>query len=201
MKKSLIALILLFTFANLFSQKIKLESGSLDFLKHESCINIEFMYKDMKVGNKKEASYVREKIESDNKKERGKGEKWHRAWIQDRTERFEPKFVELFNKHITKKNGPVIDGVGSEYVMLVNTNLTEPGFNIGLARRDAKVSLTCIFLVDATNEKLAVISIKDSPSREVLGTDFDRGYRIQEAYGVAGRQLAKFIIKQLKLNK
>jgi hypothetical protein len=32
-----------------------------------------------------------------------------------------------------------------------------------------------------------------------MGTDFDTGYRIQECYAKAGRELAQFFIKKAKL--
>lgn len=180
-------------------QKIKVEQGSIDFLKSEQSFDIVFTYDDMKVGKKTEADYVQEKIEDKNKKGEGKGEEWHKQWISDRSERFEPKFIELFNTHISKKNGPTIEKDSGNYLLTMNTHHTEPGFNVGVARRNAAVSTTCVFTEKSTGNIIAIISIKNSSANDFWGADFDTAYRIQESYGKAGRELAKFLIKQLKL--
>ncbi len=199
MKKALVALVLACVSATLFSQKIKVESGSTDFLRNEESINVTFTYDDMTVGKTPEESYVSDKIAKGNADAEGKGDLWHRQWIDDRGNRFEPKFVELFNKRMYDKNGPVISRQPGNYLMIVNTDMTEPGFNVGVMRKNAQINLTCIITDARSGNELAVISLKKAPGRDVWGTDFDVAYRIQEAYAKAGSELAKFIIKQLKL--
>ncbi|MDU1891413.1 MAG: hypothetical protein E6767_12060 [Dysgonomonas sp.] len=199
MKKVLLTLILVFTTTSVFSQKIKVESGSIDFLKTEQSIKVAFTYNDMKVGKKEEAVYVKEKIDKQNKDAYGSGDTWHKRWINDRADRFEPKFIELFNKRMSEKNGALI-GEEGDYLMTVNTHHTEPGFNVAVARKNAEVSLTCTFTHIPTGEEVAVVSVKKASANNFWGDDFDVAYRIQESYAKAGRELAKHFVKQLKLN-
>ncbi|MDR1405879.1 MAG: hypothetical protein LBI89_01570 [Prevotellaceae bacterium] len=181
-----------------FSQKIKLASGSLGFLKNEPSFNVQFTYDNMRVGKLSEADYVKKKVADGNAKEAGRGDTWHASWTEDRESRFQPQFIELYNKYASEKGKPVIaDNADAEYTLVVNTDFSEPGFNVGVARRNAAVNLTATF-VNRNNEKVAVITIVKASANNFWGTDFDTGYRLQETYAVAGRELAKFIIKTLK---
>ncbi|MDR1896716.1 MAG: hypothetical protein LBR10_08000 [Prevotellaceae bacterium] len=180
------------------SQKIKLVSGSLDFLKTEQSFNVRFTYENMLVGKLSEEEYVKKKVEQSNEKEAGKGDAWHKAWISDREERFQPKFIELYNKYASEKGKPVIDNNSdAEYTLLLNTYYTEPGFNVGVVRHSAEVSIKGVF-VNKNQENIAVVTIVKASAKDFWGTDFETGYRLQETYAVAGRGLAKFIIKQVK---
>ena len=82
-----------------FAQKLKLVEGDLKSLAGQQEINTEFDYSQMKVGKfDKEEEYVSKKKEEYNKKEAGRGDNWAKAWVDDRKNRFEPKFNELFAK-------------------------------------------------------------------------------------------------------
>ena len=81
------------------AQKVKLIEGDLSALKNEKSINTEFTYDKMKVGKfDDEAEYVSKKKEEYNKKEAGRGDTWATRWVDDREEKFEPQFNELFEK-------------------------------------------------------------------------------------------------------
>jgi hypothetical protein len=152
----------------------------------------------MRVGKLSEAEYVKKKAEDGNAKEAGKGDAWRESWISDRESRFQPQFIELYNKYASEKGKPVIDAnTDAEYTLILNTDYSEPGFNIGIARHNAEVSLKATF-VNKNNEELAVITIVKASAKNFWGADFDTGYRLQETYAVAGRELAKFINKALK---
>jgi hypothetical protein len=83
--------------------------------------------------------------------------------------------------------------------MVVNTHFIEPGFNVGVARKNASVSMTAKFFDSGTGQQLAVITVTNASANSFSGLDFDVAYRIQESYEKAGRELAKFLIKKLKL--
>jgi hypothetical protein len=78
----------------------------------------------------------------------------------------------------------------------VNTDFTEPGFNIGIARSNAYIDLT-VKLVENGNPDnvLGTMTVLKSPGRDWGGYDFDTGYRIQEAYAKAGKEIAYYIWK------
>lgn len=175
--------------ANLKAQKIKLVEGSLDAVKSESAIGFEYTYDSMKVGKfDKEADYVAKKTEDYNKKEDGKGDTWAKAWVDDRKYRFEPKFEELFTEYSGKTKSK-----NARYIMVFKTIFTEPGYNVGISRKNAKIDAN-VLIVEAANKNnvIARLTLEDALGRTFGGYDFDTGARIAEAYADAGKALGKY---------
>lgn len=183
-----------------FAQKLKLTSGKLDFLKDQKTINVIYDYETMGVGKfSKEEDYVNEKVSDYNQKEAGKGDEWKKNWIADRKNRFEPRFEELMNAHLEKYDVAVGSYPDAEYTIVLKTVFTEPGFNVGVMRRPAFVNLQAVFVKTASlTDEVAVVTIDKSPGRDAMGFDFDSGYRIQESYAKAGKELAQYINKNVK---
>ncbi|MHA4846559.1 hypothetical protein ACX0G7_20455 [Flavitalea antarctica] len=173
-------------------QKVKLIEGDLSAVKNEKSINTEFTYDKMKVGKfDDEAEYVSKKKEEYNKKEPGRGDTWATRWVDDREERFEPQFNELFEKTSMMTITPK-----SKYTLIYKTTFTEPGFNIGVMRKNATIDGEAWIVETADRNKvIAKISVAKAPGRIFGGFDFDTGERIQEAYAMAGRAVAKMIVK------
>lgn len=183
------------------AQKVKILSGNLNFLKGQSEILVKFTYDDMGVGKfDNEDDYVNKKVKDYNAKEPGKGDAWHKAWIADRDEHYEPKFEQLLNEgmeDINLKAGPEYDG--AKYTMIFNTYFIEPGYNIGISRKNAYISAKATFVETANPDKvLCVIDLKKAPGRTFGGSDYDTGVRIGEAYAKCGKTFASFIVKKLK---
>lgn len=201
MKKIIATFLLLSCIATLsFAQSIVLTSGSVDFIKDQKVIDFSFSYDEMLVGKLTEQEYVDKKTSEYNKKEDGKGEEWKKAWYGDRTERFEPKFLELFDKYMSEV-GIAAGTEGAKYRIEINTDFTEPGWNVGVMRQNASVDLSCKVKDIETGEQVASIRIRNASANNFWGTDFTSGYRVQETYAKAGRELAKFLIKKAKLRK
>ena len=170
------------------AQKVKTTSGSDDILKSESAINIEFNYDNITVGKyKNEQDYIVAKTEEYNKKEAGKGDSWAASWKNDREARYEPKFIELF-----KLSSGMSVVTTAKYTMIVKTIAIEPGWNIGISRKNAEIDLE-IWIVETANKssKLATFTINNVPGGTAFGYDFDTGLRISEAYAKAGKSLGK----------
>jgi len=184
---------------SLSAQSITVTSGSLDFIKGEKVLETSYTYNDMLVGRMTEKEYVDKKVSEYNAKEEGRGDSWRESWIRDRERRFEPIFEELFNKHMEGTGIVVRKNQGATYRLEINTDFTEPGFNVGVVRKNATIDLTCSVFNMETGEHVAAIKIRNSSANSFMGTDFDAGYRIQECYAKAGRELAKFIRKKAKL--
>lgn len=201
MKKTIATFLLLSCIATLsFAQSIVLTSGSVDFIKDQKVIDFFFSYEEMLVGKLTEQEYVDKKTSEYNKKEDGKGEEWKAAWYGDRKERFEPKFLELFDKYMNEV-GITAGTEGAKYRIEINTDFTEPGWNVGVMRQNASVDLSCKVKDIETGEQVASIRIRNASANNFWGTDFTSGYRVQETYAKAGRELAKFLIKKAKLHK
>lgn len=190
---------LLCSLTTLHAQKVELKSGALDFLKGESVVNAEYVYDGLMVGKQTEQAYIETKVAEGNKKEAGKGDQWLRAWKNDRAARFEPKFETLLNKQFTEKKIELRFGASkaAKYTLLLKTTTIEPGWNVGVMRHDAEVSVTATFVETADRTKeLAVVTVLKAPGRDAMGYDFDAGWRLQEAYAKAGKELGYFICKK-----
>jgi len=190
----------LFLFLAFFSmtaaaQRIKLTDGNLNGLKVENKINIEFTYDNMKVGKfEKEADYVSDKAADLNKKEAGRGDSWSKAWVDDRANQFEPKFKELF-----AQSSDITVDRSAKYTLIFKTTFTEPGYNVGVWRKNAEINGDVWIVESADKTKpVAKISLQKAIGRTFGGFDFDTGGRISEAYGDAGKALGKFIREEAK---
>jgi len=198
MKIVLLALIVLGAL-NTQAQKIKVVDGNLDFLKGQKEIMLEYDYNDMAVGKfDKEEDYVAKKVAEYNEKDPGSGDEWAESWVADRKGRFEPKFEELLKSYTEKADIEFDQSLtDAKYTMILKTTFTEPGFNIGIVRKDAEINVEVIFVETANPEnKLAVIEMTRVPGRGALGNDYDTGFRIQEAYAKAGKELGSYLYKK-----
>lgn len=174
------------------AQKIKLVNGDLAPLKDQKELNVEFTYDHLSVGKDSEEDYIRKKTAEYNKKEDGKGDTWAKAWKDDRPTRYEPKFDSVFNDNGDIKAGSFPN---AKYTMIFHTSFIEPGFNVGVARKNSYIDAEATIVETADRNKVvAKISIEDAPGR-MMGFDFDTGMRIMESYAVTGKKLAKFLVR------
>ncbi len=203
MKKTLLLSLFCLISTTLSAQKIRVTQGSLEVIADAKEVGVIFTYDNMKVGKLREADYIERKVSDYNKDEPGRGDAWLESWVNDRTARFEPKFHELFAKYMTdgSKGGgfALTYDAEAKYLFIINTDFTEPGYNIGITRQNAAISLSIDVIESESGEKIARIIVENSSANSLMGMDFDTGYRIQECYAKAGRELAKFLIKNLKL--
>ncbi len=198
MKKILVLTISAFLVMSMNAQKITLKSGSVNALKGEKTMLAEYDYSNLKVGKfDKEEDYIEKKVADYEKSEAGKGEKWKESWTADRKNRFEPKFELLFNEN---SNGVKVDQNASDakYKILVHTTFIEPGFNVGVTRKPAFINSEVRISEVASGKEIAVITVQNCPGRDVMGFDYDTGYRIEEAYAKLGKSIAAFINKQTR---
>ena len=177
---------------SLSAQRIKTVEGNFSVLQDQQKINTEFTYDDMKVGKyDKEADYVADKTASLNKKEPGRGDTWSKAWVTDRSDRFEPKFNELF-----EKSSGLSTSKDAKYTLIFKTISTEPGFNIGITRKNAEINAEVLLVETANKNKVvAKATVQKAVGRTFGGYDFDTGERISEAYADAGKALGKYVKK------
>lgn len=183
-----------------FAQKVNVKSGDVAVLAGQKTINVEYDYSSFGVGKfATEKEYLDKKSEEYNAKEAGRGDSWKKAWVADRKDRFEPKFEELFNKGLEDKDLSVVGGrPDSKYTLIVRTTFVEPGFNVGVMRKNAAVDFE-FDIVESANKssKVAELSVLKVPGSMAMGMDFDTGARLAESYAKAGKVLANYIEKKL----
>jgi hypothetical protein len=196
MKKILAILLVAITVSG-YAQKLKLVEGDLAPLKGQTTIKIEFTYDGLVIGKKNvpETEYVAKKKEEYNKKEAGKGDKWSVDWVEDRPNRYEPKFRELF----AKESEMSTTDDNAKYTLIFKTVNIEPGYNIGISRQSAYIDAEAVIVETANKDKvIARITILNAPGGTAFGYDFDTGTRISEGYAKAGKEVGYMIRKKIK---
>jgi hypothetical protein len=193
--KNIIAIVFACLSVVAFGQDLKVVEGDLKALKDQTSIGLKFTYENMIVGDEKtpEDEYVRKKKEEFNTKEAGRGDKWEKAWIADRSERFEPKFRELFEKYAKKQISNT-----AKYTLIFNTTRTEPGWvGVGIIRRNAQIDGEALIVETANpSNVIARVLISKAPGWGGMGYDYDTGLRIQEAYAKSGKELGRLVGKK-----
>ncbi len=201
MKKiNYLALVLVFIAANnINAQKIKILSGSVGAIKTIKEFSLEFDYSNMGVGSfDKEEDYIAKKVAEYNSNDPGRGDRWAQSWVNDRSNRYEPKFQELINKYAGPKGYKFhLGGSQAKGKMVVHTTWTEPGFNVYVTRRPAMINVIVTFYDEEGKELLKIESLKN-PGTGFGGADYDTGTRIQEAYAKCGKELGIFLAKNTK---
>lgn len=185
--------------ASVSAQSLKLNSGSLEMLKGEKTLNLEYVYDGLTVGKLSEPAYIDAKVAEMNKKEAGKGDQWLVSWKGDRERRYQPKFEELLNKQFTDRKAGLEAGKNpaAKYTLVLKTTMLEPGFNVAVMRRPASVSTEATVLETKDRSKaLAQITILNAPGQDAMGYDFDTGQRLAEGFAKTGKELGKFICKK-----
>ncbi|KQS34172.1 hypothetical protein [Dyadobacter sp. Leaf189] len=197
---SVVAMVALSSNASI-AQRVEARSGDVAVLSGQKIVNVKYDYSSFGVGKfATEQEYLDKKAAEYNAKESGKGDAWKKAWVDDRKNRFEPKFEELFNKGMEDKGLQIVQSrPDAAYTMIVRTKFVEPGFNVGVMRRNAYIDYE-IDVVESNNKsgKVAELAMRNVPGAVAFGMDFDTGARLAESYAKAGKSLAAFLEKKLK---
>ena len=87
----------------------------------------------------------------------------------------------------------------AKYTLIFNTKAMEPGYSIGISKRNAGIDGT-VTIVETANRKkiIAVLYIERPPENKWRGAAFDAGSRIADAYYLSGQKIGKFILKNIK---
>lgn len=199
MKKILLTtVVLLMSLVAGNAQKVKTVDGNPDAIKGDQNVNVIFTYENLKVGKMDESAYLEREIAERDAKEAGTGDEWLKKWEYDKTYRYPPKFIQLFNNYGGDYFGTNIEEevANSKYTMKVNTSMIEPGFNVGITRRPALINQE-IYVYETSNPDniLYHATILKSPGTSVIN-DYDTGERIKEAFAKSSKTFCKFLSKK-----
>ena len=197
MKNLITILVVLFSTTIMFSQKVKVTEGSFKNVQGISSFNLEFDYSDLMVPKyDSEEEFLADKMKKREEKKPGDGERFKKAWFSDREAKYEPKFIESFNKRWGDGEVKVGMDVGSEYTMKVHTTLMWAGYNVGIVRKNAKIEATIsIYKNDDPSKLLVSANYTKVEGGGAMGYDFDAALRIGEGYAKLSKTLAKNIRK------
>jgi hypothetical protein len=189
MKK--LALLLAFISVASFGQKIN--SGNFDNLKNITEFNLVFDYNGVTVDKfKTEEEFLADKMKK--REEKGTADDFKASWFADRQNRYEPKFIESFNKRFDGKVKANKNLTSAKYTMTVKTTWIYPGYNVGVMRQDAKIN-AIITVTETANPSNVLLSAtyEKIHGDGAMGYDFNSGYRISEGYAKLAKELAKDI--------
>ena len=186
----IVLLALLLATGSTQAQRIKTKDGNPMILKAETSVNIEFTFDNMSVGKfNTEKEYIEKKTAEYNSKEAGRGNTWAASWENDKIGRFPNKFIELFNLH-----SGMTESKQAKYTLIFHITSIEPGYNIGISRKNAEIDAEVTVVETENREKvLASITISNAPGGTAFGYDFDTGQRLSEAFAICGKKLAKYM--------
>ncbi len=181
--------------ATLPAQDVNLVKGNLGALKDEKTINIEFTYEKLSVGDDgKEENYIKRRKAEMNAKEPGSGDAWAIKWEEDKAAKYEPKFVVAF----TNLSGMTVSK-DAKYTLIFNTKTIEPGYSVGVSKRNAGIDGTATIVETADRTKvIAKLSVERPGENMFRGAAFDAGSRIADAYNLSGQKIGKFIKTEIK---
>lgn len=194
-KTCLLVAAVLFSSVTGSAQEVDITKGDLSFLKGETSINFEFTYEKMAVGDfSKEADYIKKRKDELNAKEPGSGDKWVAEWEEQKKNYFGDKFMLGF----TKQN-KLTYNKDAKYTLIFNTKALEPGYQVGISKKNAGVDGTVTIIETGKPEKkLAVLYVERAPETKWRGAAFDAKSRIGDAYYMDGQKVGKFIEKNIK---
>ncbi|PIF44135.1 hypothetical protein CLU96_1065 [Chryseobacterium sp. 52] len=183
------------------AQKFKIKSGDAKFLKGTETVNVVFDYTDMKLlkENYTEAEYIPRRIEELNKKTEGSGAIWIKQWERSKEELWNPKFITIFNKVLSKENinTKLKENAQSPYTLIVKVKWVYPGWDAGIMKQPAKVTTQLTFVETDSKKVLCDIESVDAPGDQ-WGSNFNNETRVGESFAKTGKTLAQRLERDLK---
>jgi len=201
MKRPVLILAFLLAVVTIYAQKPKVQEGKAKNLKGITAYNLEFDYSDVQIPKyDSEEEFLEDKMAKREEKEAGTGEKFKESWFADRENRYEPKFVESFDKRF--KNGEIKvakDMADAEYTIKIHTTRMYAGYNVGIVRRNAEIDvLMTIYETDNLSNILWSGKFTRVQGYGAMGNDYNSGYRISECYAKLAKEFAKYLSKNAK---
>lgn len=181
--KKILVLAVLFVSSIALAQKVKVKSGDYKFLAGQSEVNVEFSYDNLKLmkDNLTEAQYVEERTADLNEKAKGNGDSWAKKWEASKELAWEPKFVELVNIVLSKKNKDISfqeDLSSAKYTLIVDVVWMYPGYNVVMAKKGAKVTTVLRFVETANRSNVVLELSSENAPGDVFGGSFSNEDRI-----------------------
>ena len=196
--KNIVSIILMFLCTSfIYAQKSKVQQGDWKNLKGITKFNLVFDYSNLEIPKyDNEEAFLKDKMQQREEKEQGDGERFKKSWFDDRENRYEPKFIESFNKRWDESEVVVgKDLADADYTIKIHTTFMYPGYNVGVMRQNSKIdAVLTIYKKDNPNTPVFEVKYTKAEGSGALGYDFNSGYRISEAYA----KLAKTFAAELK---
>ncbi len=198
--KKVIIVTLIFISSISNAQRVKILSGNFASLKGITEYNLTFDYSNLKVDRVNEEEFLANKM----KKREGNGKDiaFKKNWFADRENRYEPKFIQSFNKRFKSGKMNVEENLATaKYTMNIKTTWIHPGFNVGIMHNSSLIK-TIVTVFETGNPEMMLLSAeyeriggKGKFAGPIGFLDYNAGYRISEAYAKLAKSLAANIKK------
>jgi hypothetical protein len=203
MKK--LVLSVLFVSSVMTAQRMNVVKGDFGFLKDQKEVNVQFDYSKLTLmkENKPEAKYVEDRAKDLNEKNRNVGDIWSKKWKGSKELIWNPKFLELVNIVLSKKDKDVSFQEGltaAKYTLILESVWIYPGWDVMMMKQPAKVSTVLKFVETGnTSNVLLEITSENAPGDQ-WGSNFSNETRIGEGYAKTGKSLAQMLLKKVYNN-
>ena len=199
--KNILIITMLFVSCFMNAQKIKFIQGGFGFLKAQKEVNVEFDYSIMTLmkEEKSEEQYIKDRSKDLSEKKKNNGTVWENKWNSSKELIWNPKFLELANVVLSKKDKDVNfqEGlVDAKYTLIVQTVWIYPGWDAAVMKQPAKVSTNLIFVETANKSNVLLKITSTNAPGDQWGNNFSNESRIGEGYAKTGKSLAKLLLKK-----
>jgi len=199
--KNILIITMLFVSCFMNAQKIKVIQGGFGFLKAQKEVNVEFDYSIMTLmkEEKSEEQYIKDRSKDLSEKKKNNGTVWENKWNSSKELIWNPKFLELVNVVLSKKDKDVNfqEGlVDAKYTLIVQTVWVYPGWDAAVMKQPAKVSTNLIFVETANKSNVLLKITSTNAPGDQWGNNFSNESRIGEGYAKTGKSLAKLLLKK-----
>ena len=163
-----------------FSERMKVLEGDFKNLKEIKNYDVVFDYTGVMIPNfDSEEDFLVDKMSKREEKEAGAGEVFKNSWFNDRENKYQPEFIDSFNKDARKKGITVSENSGAKYIINIQTLIIYPGYNVGVSssRSAIKVELSIY-----DNHNPDVLLIKVLYGKSSGDTAYNAGDRIADCY-------------------
>jgi hypothetical protein len=200
MKK--LVLSVLFVSSMMTAQRMDVVKGNFDFLKGQKEINVQFDYSELTLMKEKksEAAYIEDRTNDLNEKNKNVGDIWAKKWKASRELSWNPKFLELVNVVLSKKDVDVSFQEGLTavpYTLIVKSVWIYPGWDVMMMKQPAKVTTLLTFVETANPSNVLVEITSENAPGDQWGSNFSNETRIGEGYAKTGKSLAQRLLKSV----
>ncbi|NQY27856.1 MAG: hypothetical protein HRT69_00120 [Flavobacteriaceae bacterium] len=197
MKLSLTFLFFILISLSSYSQHIKINKKKLAFLKTEKAMNIVFNYDNHTRGGNhiSELEYIKKRKKRLVVREKDP-EVWYTNYKNSKDIHWKDAFLNQLNKSLYKHKAPeflLYSDIKTNFTMKVNVLWIYSGYDIGIAKSAAKLTLKIELFDNNTNQIIETIHIKKAYGEN---TDHDNESKfpnlrlVQNAFKTAGFKLA-----------
>lgn len=177
-----------------FSERMKVLEGDFKNLKEIKNYDVVFDYTGVMIPKfDSEEDFLVDKMSKREEKEVGAGEVFKNSWFNDRENKYQPEFIDSFNKDAKKKGITVSENSGAKYIINIQTLIIYPGYNVGVSssRSAIKVELS---IYDKHNPDVLLIKVLYGKSSG--DTAYNAGDRIADCYDTLAALLYSDIKKR-----